>query len=166
MNPVDGVVLLVLGLGAVRGYVRGILRESFGAVGLVLGIVGALGFSPQLGDEFIARGWLKPVEAPLVAAPVIFIGVYAIATLLGLLAHRLAKSLFLGAVDRAGGIVFGLARGAAVCALLLALAAHIMPKDYLQMVDESRSGRWLTTLGMGIVDTGRRIAPPHPGRSV
>jgi membrane protein required for colicin V production len=166
MNPVDAGVMLILGLGAVRGYIRGILRESFGVIGLVAGIVAGLALSPQLGDELVARGLLRPVEAPLVAAPLLFCGVYLAATLLGLLANRLAKTLFLGGVDRAGGIAFGLARGVAVCGLLLALAAHILPKDYLQFVEGSRSGKWLTGLGMTIVDTGRRFAPTAPGRSI
>lgn len=166
MNQVDAAVLLILGLAAVRGYVRGILRESFGVLGLVGGIVAGLAYSQQLSDVLVSRGFLRGVEAPFVAAPMLFVGVYLVATILGLLAHRLAKTFFLGGLDRIGGIAFGLVRGLALSGLLLALASQWLPKDYLQLVDASKSGTSLTKLGMVIVDAGRRIAPQSVGRSI
>lgn len=166
MNEIDAAVLLIMGIAAVRGYVRGLLRESFGAAGLVCGIIAGLGYSQQLAQFIVEKGWLRPVEAPFVAAPVLFVAVYFVATMLGLLAHRVARALLLGGVDRAGGVLSGLLRGVALCGLLLALAAHILPKDSLRLVETSRFGKPLTDLGMWIVDAGRRLAPETAGRSV
>lgn len=163
---VDAGIVLVLGIAAVRGYVRGILRETFGMIGLIGGILAGLAYSQQLGNILIERHWLREVEAPLVAAPVIFITVYLLATILGMIAHTLAKTFLLGGIDRLGGVLFGLARGVAVCGLLLALLIHILPKDLLKMVDQSRLGPQLTTLGMTMVDAGRKFTPPEVRGSI
>lgn len=125
MNWVD-LIMAVLLLGfAIRGFMRGFLRELVSLAGLFLGLwVALLKFVP-LGE------WLQsrfPLMEPLpfhIGFLAIFLGISAVASMVGYALHKMAKQLLMGWCDAAVGLGFGTVKGVMILTVLLFLVAHL-----------------------------------------
>jgi uncharacterized membrane protein required for colicin V production len=121
VNLLDFAVLAFILLLAVRGYFRGFFRELFGlAAWLGAGIVAYL-FGPVYGPAVSARFQLPPAIGQMLAALALFVALYLLLQLAGWILHSVARAIFLGPVDRAGGLVFGTAKAIAIGALFCML---------------------------------------------
>lgn len=119
MNIVDPVLIVLLSLFALRGYFKGLFRESFSLFGLVIGFMVAVRY-----DEPVAALWAGAWKPPFIvlqaaAFVALFFAVYMIFGLVGWLLHRSANFLLLGPVNRMGGVVLGTGKGAALLSLIL-----------------------------------------------
>jgi len=123
---VDVVVAVLLVVLAVRGWVRGLVREVLDVAGLVLGILVAFRLSGPFGDALAARFGLAPEIARLGAGLVLMVivgaGLGLAARALGLLARLPGLSL----PNRALGAGFA-AAGGALAVLLFASLARVVP---------------------------------------
>jgi len=126
MTWVDGVVLAVLALSALIAYFRGFVREVLGIGAWAGAIAFALYAQPALKPllaQYLSQDWLAEIAA------------LGIAFLLALLVLKLLIAWFagvvrhsvLGGVDRALGIVFGLARGAFLIVLAYIVGGLFLP---------------------------------------
>lgn len=124
MNAIDIALIVILLLCAVRGYWRGFLRELFGLLGLGLGAVAALRFTPEGAKMIEPYAALPPPIVTGAAFAVIFVVVHTVIILVGMLFDRLATAVFLRGINRVAGAVFATGKGAVVMALLL-FALHL-----------------------------------------
>lgn len=149
MNPIDLAILLVLGLSALLGIVRGMLTEVLS----LLVWVAAVGFAIVLGDEMALR--LTGIEAPLLRSLAAHLGVFVLVLLVGNLLVWLLRSLVhglgLSVPDRLLGAAFGVIRAYAIV-LIGVLAAGFTPWVEGAIWRESRllplwedSSQWLRT---------------------
>ncbi|MBI3059657.1 MAG: CvpA family protein [Deltaproteobacteria bacterium] len=95
MNIVDSILLVLLLLFGLRGYFKGLFRESFSLLGLIIGFMVAVRY-----DEPAALLWPESWRLSLLVVRVLtFVGlffvVYFTFSLAGWLLHRSAKFLFL-----------------------------------------------------------------------
>jgi membrane protein required for colicin V production len=125
LNWVDPIIAVVFLGFAIRGLMRGFLRELLSLVGLFLGLWLAL-------LKFIPLGeWLQsrfPLTEPLpfhLAFLVIFLSVSGVAGIVGYVLHRAAKGLLMGWVDAIVGLGFGSIKGVVILTVLLFLLAHL-----------------------------------------
>ena len=126
MNVVDAVLIVILAAFALRGYWRGFFREAFGVLALVAGVAAAVQWSAAaavLVEEHIP---VPPIAYAGVAFVGIFVVVYSVVNVLGVVLHRLAGGSRWLSVARAGGVVLGLAKGGVVLAVVL-LFLHLLP---------------------------------------
>jgi len=124
MNPIDLAILLVLGLSALLGIVRGMLTEVLS----LLVWIAAVGFAIVLGDEMALR--LTGIEVPLLRSLAAHLGVFVLVLLVGnllvWLLRNLVHGLGLSVPDRLLGAVFGAVRAYAIV-LIGVLAAGFTP---------------------------------------
>ena len=110
---------------AVRGLMRGFLREVLSLVGIFLGLWTALLKFVPLGE------WLQhrfPLTEPLpfhLAFLAIFLSVSSLAGIVGYVLHRAAKGLLMGWLDAIVGLGFGCIKGVVILTVLLFLLAHL-----------------------------------------
>ncbi len=161
MNQVDVALLLLLVPFALRGYWRGFLREGFALLGLVGGIGAAIAWRGALAAALLARGLVPPALAAPAAIAILFVAVYVAAQLAGRAADRLARAVFLGGVNRAAGIAFGIAKGAAILGLVLVVLLDVLPSPaFERLVTQSRLGGPLVAFVRHAVAAGRSFTPP------
>jgi membrane protein required for colicin V production len=126
MTWVDGVVLAVLLVSAGLAYFRGLVREVLGVGAWVGAVVLAILAEPVTGPlalRYVQPPWL----ATGIAVGAVFLVVLVILKILiAWLAGKVRQSA-LGGVDRALGLVFGLARGAFVVVLAYIVGGLVMP---------------------------------------
>lgn len=117
MNGLDiGVVLIVL-VGAVAGFLQGMLRQALALVALYLATVLASQYYTIAGN---ALGWFIPADAAPRASIGFLIVFFWGLLFLGWLSRRVypaARILSLGVFDNVGGAALGLVTGAVVVCL-------------------------------------------------
>lgn len=119
MNIVDLILLVLLLLFALRGYFKGLFRETFALLGLFLGFMAAVRYDEPVA-AFLAESWKSSLIVLRAAAFVaLFFVTYFSLNLVGWLLHRSASLLFLQGINRIGGVVVGVGKGAALMALAL-----------------------------------------------
>jgi len=128
MNVLDIIVVAVVAISGLFAFVRGFAREMLS----IAAWVGAAAVTFYLFEpsRMLARGMMKPWLADVVAPVVVFVFcliVFSIIT--GVLSNQVRQSS-LGAVDRALGMIFGVARGIlVVCAAYLVMTRFLAPED-------------------------------------
>jgi membrane protein required for colicin V production len=128
MNALDIIVVAVVAISGLLAFVRGFARELLSIAAWVgAAVVTYYFFEPS---RVVARSLMKPWLADVVAPAVVFVVcliVFSIIT--GVLSNQVRQSS-LGAVDRALGMVFGVARGAlVVCAAYLVMTQFLKDED-------------------------------------
>ncbi len=142
----DLVILGVLLVSAVFAFLRGFIREVLTILGVVGGLAAALAFGKQLVP--LMSDWIgvdpkaeEPqmlmgvvpytIVAEVLAYGSIFLVVVIVLSVVSNLLAGWARTIGLGAIDRTLGVIFGIARGVLVLAVL-----YLLP--YLLFEPESR----------------------------
>jgi membrane protein required for colicin V production len=150
MNWVDGVVLAILAVSAILAFFRGLVREVLGIGAWVGAAVAAWLAWPELRPivgEYVEPEWLANA---VTAGGVFLVVLLVLKVIVAWIASGVERSV-LGGVDRALGLLFGLARGAFVVVLAYILAERFYPIDrWPAVVQEARAlplaadgARWL-----------------------
>lgn len=125
----DYLIIALMGLSALVGLVRGLVREVFSLAAWAFSIWLGLRFSQDLAvhlENLIAVPSLR-LGAAFVA---IFVVSLMAGGLTGFLLGRLVTGTGLGGTDRLAGLVFGLARGVLLVSVLVLLAGFTpLPRD-------------------------------------
>ncbi len=163
MNIVDPILIVLLSLFALRGYFKGLFRESFSLLGLLIGFMVAVRY-----DEPVAALWVDYWKASLIVLRIVtFIGlffvIYFVFSLTGWLLHRSAKFLFLQGVNRVGGILLGAGKGAAVLALIIffLVSSPLIPQQTRRKIDQSYLVPSLHYIAEGLIRVGKTSLLPQ-----
>jgi membrane protein required for colicin V production len=168
MTWVDLVIVAVLVVSALLAFMRGLVREVLGLgawVGATFAGVWALPrVRPQFQDRLGGSPWVDPVA---------FAAVFIIALIVLLLISRWISAVVrgspLGGVDRSLGLVFGLARGAALVILTYIAVGMVVRVDRWPDVVLNAESMWPAYQGARWVvdllpiDYRPRLYPPPLG---
>ena len=123
MTWFDYALIAVVGLSALIGIWRGLVREVFALAGWIAAIAVALLFAGEAA-RLIPPGFANPLARTVIAFTVLFIVILVVVSIAGLLFTKAVRAVGLGFADRTLGGVFGFARGALIL-LVIALAAGL-----------------------------------------
>jgi len=128
MNILDGVFFVIIILSLIRGLLRGLVREVTFIVALAVAFLGASkGYPPlqvQL-QQIIPFAEL----AATIAYVLVFFGIFLLILFLGAALRHLLQGLMLGSLDRLGGGVLGMLKGALLCAVIILLLMTVFTRD-------------------------------------
>jgi uncharacterized membrane protein required for colicin V production len=157
VNWVDLALLVVFSLFGLRGYFKGLFREVLSLCGLVVGFMVAVRYDD--GAAALAGSYwnFPPFVLKVTAYIVIFFAVYFAFNLAGWLLHRSEKLLFLQTVNRLGGIVMGVGKGAALMGLVVFVvhSSQWVPHSTKQSLEGSYLVSPLSRLGEGMIRIGK-----------
>jgi len=164
MKEVDVALVVLLAAFAVRGFLRGFFRESFGLLALGGGILAALLYSATVSALLAEYVDLDVSTRAAVAFVVIFLVVHTAVNLFGLLLDLVAHSLLFGSVSGLTGAIFGGLKGAVFAGfVLLFLQLFPIVPALNQQVEGSRFARPLTAIaGTLIRDYWQQPVVPSP----
>lgn len=149
VGPVDVALLVFLALFALEGLRRGLLREVFDLLGLVLSVLLALQQYQAVGSRLVEQFGVPRVVADLAGFFGIFLaGILVCSVVTALVERALAIVLYYGPLrplNLAGGAVAGALKGAVFAALILRTATLLPIGDYARdVVGQSRVAGWLS----------------------
>lgn len=140
LTPLDGAVLVLLSVAALRGLWLGLIREGCSLIALGGSFVAVRALLAPTSDWLVAtsRGGIGPTAAPFVAGLAIGLATWLAVGLAARVLRRGAQVAGLGWADRAFGGALGATEGALVAALVILIASTAMGRDH-PLVERSRS---------------------------
>ena len=127
MNGFDLFCLVLVLLFACWGAFRGLLRQLFGLIGFIGGIVLARLLAPAFGEAFGKDLGLPTAVATAALAIALFLAAEILAKLVGRFLHKRMTGGFTRAVERGGGFLLGSAKGVLVAWAFASLIALLRP---------------------------------------
>ncbi|WP_455203163.1 CvpA family protein [Kaarinaea lacus] len=126
---VDFLIVVIIVVSAVISLMRGFIREALSLVGWSIAFLVALRFSNSLAELFLSSISVSVLRY-YIAFAILFSLTLILSALINHLASQLVERTWLTGTDRLIGMVFGLARGGVVVAILVLLGQKSsMPKD-------------------------------------
>lgn len=119
MNILDIIIGIILLLFAFAGLRKGLIIEAFYLASIVIGIYGAMYFSDAMSEWLSELIDVAPEYLALVAFILTFIVFIIIIRMLGRIISRLVEAIYLGFIDKIGGFVFGIIKGALLLSILI-----------------------------------------------
>ncbi len=124
MTTLDIILLVLIGIGAVLGFMKGFLRQLAGLLGLVAGLLVAKALYVHVADEVFSQ----VTDSVGLARGLAFVSIWLLVPLLFLLVAslltRLMEAVSLGWLNRLLGAALGAAKYALVISLLLMVVDH------------------------------------------
>jgi membrane protein required for colicin V production len=121
MTVVDYIIFGIIGVSAIIGLARGLIREVIALAVWVVALVAAWLFYQPLAEQLTP--WISTPSVRIGAAVLILVlSVLIVGALIGYLLSVLVDKTGLTGTDRLLGLVFGAGRGAVLVALLVFLA--------------------------------------------
>ncbi|HLV28812.1 MAG TPA: CvpA family protein [Burkholderiaceae bacterium] len=154
MTGFDYIVLAILGVSALLGMIRGLVKEVLSLLAFAVAVVAAVwwggAFATALTD-YISNGFLRAA----LGYGGVFVIVLLLVGLLNLTLSGLIERTGLTPADHGLGAVFGLARGALIIFVLVGLAGHTeLPQE--PWWREAR----LAGAVVGAVQQSKSVLPP------
>jgi membrane protein required for colicin V production len=125
--PFDVFCVALLIVFAVWGAFRGFVRQFFGLIGFVGGILLARLVAPSFGEAFGADMHVSPAVATAALAFILFVLTEVIAKVTGRIVHQQLGGGVTGGLNRIGGALLGTAKGFLVVWAVASLIALLRP---------------------------------------
>ncbi len=128
MNSFDILVSIIFGFCLIRGIFRGLVKELSSIIGVMAGYYAAYSYYPPVA-KFLSQ-WVSVVAySRLIGFLVVFIAVFLIISILGVIIKYLMSIAFLGWADRISGGIFGLIKGLLIASVLFIVFTTFLPKN-------------------------------------
>jgi uncharacterized membrane protein required for colicin V production len=125
--PFDVVCVALLIIFAIWGAFRGFVRQFFGLLGFVGGILLARLAAPAFGEAFGADMHVSPAVATAALAFILFVLAEVVAKVTGRVVHQQLGGGVTGGLNYVGGALLGSAKGFLVVWALASLIALVRP---------------------------------------
>jgi membrane protein required for colicin V production len=156
MNLLDILIVSTLIFFIIKGLIRGFIREIASLAGLVLGILLASHYQPQV-TEVIARFLNPGPYLPLISFIVILVFVIVGCNMLGWLIRLALRKAPLGWADRFLGLCFALLKGVVLTYLVIVILTFFLPSG-TPLIARSTMSPWIVLSYQSMVGL---ISPDH-----
>ena len=136
MNSLDIIFLVLIGVSVIYSFIRGLVREVFSFLAIILGFFGASHAYLPVANWL--RKWMRnETLAQILGFAILFILIALCLGLLGRFLSRLVKKMDLSWADRLGGGIFGLLKALLLIAIILLVVTAFLPSRS-KVISESR----------------------------
>ena len=126
MNVLDIIFLVLTGASVIYSLIRGLTREIFSFLAIILGFFGA-GYGQSWAAEWL-KGWVhQETLAQILGFAFLFLLVALAVSLLGRLLSGIIHKGGLGFADRMGGAAFGFLKAVLLIAIILLVLTAFLP---------------------------------------
>jgi len=143
LNLLDLAFLVIISVSVLLGFIKGLVRQLLAIFFLILGLILAFIFYPDLSSVLLRR-----LRDPMASDFAAFLAILLATILLGFLLTLLVKKVIvigpLKSIDRLLGAFFGLLRGLILSAVLIAMIFAF--QFQIDLVRKSRLAPFITTL--------------------
>jgi membrane protein required for colicin V production len=123
----DIIVLTVVGVLALLGLWKGLVRQVVGLAGVAAGYVVAMKFYGPLAAKSLAG--FRPATGNVISFLAIFIACIVAASIVGWIAGKLMGAAGLGILNRVGGGILGGAKGCLIVSVAVMMLIAFMPPN-------------------------------------
>ncbi|MFO7965632.1 MAG: CvpA family protein [Desulfobacterales bacterium] len=139
MNPLDIIILVIVGFCLIRGIFRGLVKELASITGVIAGLYGAYTYYSHVGSLF--SKWISnPAYRHILGFLLIFFFVLILVAAIGVLIKYVLKIAHLGWFDRIFGSGFGFIKGILIVSVIVFMLTTFLPKGTV-IIRESQLAR-------------------------
>ena len=153
----DIVVLVLIGVPALLGLWKGLVRQVIGLAGVAAAYIVAMKFFAPLAARYLSG--FRPATGSVVAFLVIFFACLIAASLIGWVVEKVVGAAGLGILNRIGGGILGGAKGYLIVSVVVMMLIAFMP-PHSSIFRGSRTMKYIQPMA-GFVS---RLAPESIGR--
>jgi membrane protein required for colicin V production len=128
MNLLDCVLIIILGYCLIRGIFRGLIKELAAIIGVFGGYYAAYTYYPLLSRD-LAHWISNPGYLHIVSFIMIFLAVFWIVSIIGVILKYLMNIAFLGWTDRITGALFGALKALLINIVLVLALTTFLPRN-------------------------------------
>ncbi len=139
MNIIDIIIAVILLLGLINGFKRGLFIEITSLLGLILGVYGAIHFSGYLANILESSVKWDASLIQIVAFAGTFLVIVIGLVMLGKLLTKIAETIMLGFFNKVLGAIFGLIKVGLILSVLLIIFSQF--NKTLKFMDRSKVER-------------------------
>ena len=161
MNWLDVVSIFLVAISMIVGLKRGLIKEIFTLLALILGVVIATRAYSR-GAELLGVVIHNPNAAKIVSFIVIFLLVAALLTLIGIFLKKAIRLIQLGWIDRLGGTIFGFLRGA----IIVGVGLVFITKYPVLGSEKWVEGASLAPFFLKLIESLWKLVPPDLLKSI
>jgi len=136
MNSLDIIFLILIGLSVIYSFIRGLVREIFSFLAIILGFFGACHTYSTLAN-WLGKWIANETLTQILAFAILFVLIAFSLGLLGRALSSLVKKMDLRWADRLGGGAFGFLKAILLIAIILLVLTAFLPSRS-KIVLESR----------------------------
>jgi len=159
LEPIDVILLLLLGLGAYEGYKKGLLMSLIGLFGFVLAIVLGIYLMESVGNWLASETQQSAFAMPIVAFLIVFFSTLFLVHLAGRAVKKMMGLVLLGGLDSIGGAVLGLVRTGFFISLLVWVFLKLELSSFQEWRTKSELLTYLEPLTPTVLDMLDPILP-------
>lgn len=137
MDWLSLVLLVFVGLMAVTGLKRGLVRQILGLLGLVASILLAVKYYEAAAEYVLQYFAVSEGTAIILGFAAVCLGVAAAISILGIIWGRLVRYTPVSILDSLAGALFGLAKGALLAMIMLFIVYALPFEPARQAIDNS-----------------------------
>ncbi len=127
MNPLDVVIIIILGYGLIRGIFRGMVKEISSIIGVFAGFFAAYSYYPMVAE--IMEDWITNVPfLNILSFMLIFCMVFFFISILGVIIKYFLHIVSLGWMDRILGASLGFGKALLIVSIILVALTAFLPK--------------------------------------
>jgi membrane protein required for colicin V production len=153
MNLLDGVLAVILGYCLVRGIFRGLIKEVSAIIGVMGGYYAAYTYYPSMA-HLLTRWISNPGYLNIISFLSIFLIVFWIVSIAGVVLRYLMNIASLGWADRISGAAFGALKAVLINMVLILVLTTFLPTN-APLIKDSRGAHGLMRFSAYLV----KVAP-------
>ena len=141
MNLLDGVLAVILGYCLIRGIFRGLIKEASAIIGVLGGYYAAYTYYPSIAR--LLTNWVtNPGYLNIISFLFLFLAVFWIVSIAGVVLKYLMNIAFLGWTDRISGALFGGLKAILINLVLILVLTTFLPRN-AAIIKDSRGAQGL-----------------------
>ena len=131
MTTLDLIIVIVLGAGALIGFMKGLIKQVFSMVGLVAGLLVARALFGVVGEKLAVEAGMSATFGQILAFLLIWILVPLGLTMVASVLTKIAGTIHLGFVNRWMGSGLGLIKYGLLASMFINVIQFIDVQDHL-----------------------------------
>jgi membrane protein required for colicin V production len=159
LNGIDIGIVIIIIIGAIKGFRSGFLMELFTLIGIVLGILGGFKLMGVMLVLLTDRFDIDEKILPYVAFGVVFIAVLLLVTLLGKAIRASIDKSFLGRVDEVAGALLGMLKTVFILSVVLWLVAAFKIDLFRNWSEESELAPYISHVAPAVTGWIGEVVP-------
>ncbi|PLX66480.1 MAG: colicin V production protein [Denitrovibrio sp.] len=128
MGIIDIILLILIGVFAIKGLFKGLVMEIFGILALIAGYITGFKYSHVFSKPVAALG-LDEKASAAIGYVIGFLVAYIIVVIIGSVLSKAFKEVKLSSLNRGGGFFFGGIKAAIILGLILSAVITVAPKN-------------------------------------
>ncbi len=128
MNPLDIIIIIIVGYGLIRGIFRGMIKEASSIIGVLAGFYAAYTYYPAVSEALMP--WITNVPfLNIISFMILFCGVFMVIAMVGVVIKYFMNVASLGWIDRILGASLGFVKGILIVSVILVALTAFLPKE-------------------------------------